>query len=59
MLLINMLHLLNILLQMCINRAIQVFKEDLKERKFQLVPEVTGEKRELFPCQNHIFLSVT
>lgn len=42
---------------MCINRAIQVFKEDLKERKLQLVPEITGGKTELFEYQGHIILS--
>lgn len=55
--LINMFNLLNILLHMCINRAIQVFKEDLKERKLQLVPEITGGKTELFEYQGHIILS--
>lgn len=53
-----MLNLLNLLLQMCINRAIQVFEEDLKERKLQLVPEVTEEKTEPFPYQGHIILSI-
>lgn len=43
---------------MCINRAIQAFKKDLKEKKFKLVPEVTGEKTELFPYQDHIILSI-
>lgn len=43
---------------MCINKAIQVFKEDLKERKLQLVPEITRGKPELFKYQGHIILSI-
>lgn len=56
--LINMFNLLSILLQMCIYRAIQVFKEDLKERKLQLVLEITGGKTELFEYQGHTILSI-
>lgn len=56
--LINMFNLLNILLQMCINKAIQAFKENLKERKLQLVPEIARGKPELFKYQGHIILSI-
>lgn len=52
-----MFNLLNLLLQKCINKAIQVFKEDLKENTLQSVPEITGGKSELFEYQGHIILS--